>query len=66
MNATEALESFTRLLNEANVAYMIVGSFSSNYHGIPRSTKGADIVLQFDATAWKLLSEKLKRSYSMT
>jgi len=59
MNATEALESFTRLLNEANVAYMIVGSFSSNYHGIPRSTKDADIVLQFDASAWKLLSEKL-------
>ncbi len=59
MTASEALESFTRLLNEANVPYMVVGSFSSNYHGVPRSTKDADIVLQFDVSAWKLLSEQL-------
>ncbi len=59
MNASEAVESFTRLLNDANVPYMVVGSFSSNYHGVPRSTKDADIVLQFDVSAWKLLSENL-------
>src|SRR4051794_10562269 len=28
---------------------MVVGSLSSNYYGIPRSSKDADFVIQFDA-----------------
>lgn len=59
MTSTQAVESFTRFLNEAEIPYMVVGSFSSNYHGIPRSTKDADVVLQFDAAAWRLLSGNL-------
>ena len=35
-------------LNELDVAYMIVGSFSSNAYGIARSTKDVDFVLQID------------------
>lgn len=30
----------------ADVPYMLVGSFSSNYYGIPRSTADADFVVQ--------------------
>jgi len=59
MNSIEAVETFTRFLNEAEIPYMVVGSFSSNYHGIPRSTKDADIVLQFDTGAWRHLSGNL-------
>jgi hypothetical protein len=33
-------------LNACGVAYMLVGSFSTNVYGIPRSTKDADFVLQ--------------------
>ncbi len=33
-------------LNKAGVPFMLVGSFSSNYYGIPRSTKDADFVVQ--------------------
>lgn len=33
-------------LNAAEIPYMLVGSFSSNVYGIPRSTKDADFVLQ--------------------
>lgn len=33
-------------LNTAQIPYMLVGSFSSNVYGIPRSTKDADFVLQ--------------------
>jgi hypothetical protein len=35
-------------LNAAEVPFMLVGGFSSNYHGIPRSTKDADFVVQFN------------------
>jgi len=59
MTSTEAVESFTRFLNEADIPYMVVGSFSATYHGIPRSTKDADVVLQFDAAAWRQLSSNL-------
>jgi hypothetical protein len=33
MTSTQAVEAFTRFLNEAEIPYMVVGSFSSNYHG---------------------------------
>ena len=33
-------------LNASGVNYMLVGSFSTNVYGIPRSTKDADFVLQ--------------------
>lgn len=35
-------------LNASQVAYVLVGSFSTNAYGIPRSTKDADFVLQLD------------------
>jgi hypothetical protein len=59
MKALEALRRFTDLLNREEIPYMVVGSFSSNFHGIPRSTKDADIVLEFDTETWAALSEKL-------
>ena len=36
-------------LSAANVPFMLVGGFSSNFHGIPRSTKDADFVVQLSA-----------------
>lgn len=36
-------------LQAAGVPFLFVGSFSSNYHGIPRSTKDVDIVVQTPA-----------------
>ena len=36
-------------LNEAGVPFMLVGGFSSNYYGVPRSTKDADFVVQLSA-----------------
>jgi hypothetical protein len=33
-------------LEAGGVAYMLSGSFASNYYGIPRSTKDADFVVQ--------------------
>src|SRR5438046_965908 len=36
-------------LGAAGVPFMLVGGFSSNYHGIPRSTKDADFVVKLNA-----------------
>lgn len=36
-------------LQAAGIPYMLVGGFSSNYHGIPRSTQDADFVVQLSA-----------------
>jgi len=36
-------------LGAAGVPFMLVGGFSSNFHGIPRSTKDADFVVQLSA-----------------
>ena len=33
-------------LADCGIAYLLVGSFSSNYYGVPRSTKDADFVVQ--------------------
>ena len=33
-------------LGASGIAYLLVGSFSSNYYGIPRSTKDADFVVE--------------------
>jgi hypothetical protein len=33
-------------LTDCGIAYLLAGSFSSNYYGVPRSTKDADLVVQ--------------------
>jgi hypothetical protein len=40
--------TFVRALSELGVPFMLVGSFSSNAYGIPRSTKDADFVIRTD------------------
>ena len=36
-------------LNVAGIPFMLVGGFSSNFYGIPRSTKDVDFVVQLNA-----------------
>ena len=45
-------------LGAAGVPFILVGGFSSNYHGIPRSTKDADFVVNLSAP----LSEEFART----
>ena len=37
-------------LNREKIPAMLVGSFSSNYYGIPRSTEDVDFVIQIDSS----------------
>ena len=52
MNGTESLLLLIDALDRAGVPYMIVGSYSSNYYGIPRSTKDADLVVHLPSAEW--------------
>lgn len=46
-------------LNASGIAYMTVGSFSTNLYGIYRSTQDADFVIQAGAGAVSDLAQKL-------
>jgi len=59
MTGTDALISLILALAKAEVPYMIVGSYSSNFYGIPRSTMDADLVIRLDHDDWGKLSSLL-------
>jgi len=44
----EAVYALLQILNERDIQYMLVGSFSSNAYGEPRSTKDADFVINIE------------------
>jgi hypothetical protein len=46
VNADEISLRVVEILNARGVPYMLVGSLSTNFHSIVRSTKDADIVVQ--------------------
>lgn len=45
MNLEDAITQVIEALNEIEVSYMLVGSFSSMYYSFPRSTADADFVV---------------------
>ena len=45
MNPQQATVAIIEAIEKAGIPYMVVGSLSSNYYGIARSTKDADLVL---------------------
>ena len=59
MTGSKLLSQFVQFLNKREIPYMVVGSFSSNFFGVPRATKDADIVLRFDENSWNQLAEEL-------
>ena len=48
MTADEALLAVISALEQAGSPYVLVGSLATNFHGIPRSTRDADIVAAMD------------------
>src|SRR5262249_39867376 len=59
MTSEEVTLAVIDALEASGIAYMVVGSFSSNYYGIPRSTKDADFVIQFDGPSFATLTNRL-------
>jgi len=59
MTSEEATKAVIDALEVLGVPYMLVGSFASNFYGIPRATQDADFVLQLKETSVKDIAEQL-------
>lgn len=59
MTGTDSLLKLVAAFEAGGVPYMIVGSYSSNFYGIPRMTKDADLVVHLDAPGWRTLPDLL-------
>ncbi len=59
MTGDAATAAVIDALENAGIAYMVVGSFSTNLYGVPRSTQDADIVVQADAAGIARLRARL-------
>lgn len=59
MTADEAVVAVLDALEATAVPYMIVGSLASNFHGIPRSTRDADFVVEFETGSLQRLGDAL-------
>ena len=55
MTGGDFLKRLATRLREAEIAYMVAGSFASAYHGIPRSTHDIDLVVDVDAASLERL-----------
>lgn len=60
MTAEEFVVRVVDALNALKIPYMLVGSFSSNYYGVPRSSQDADFVVQFGQQGPAALMARLK------
>ena len=49
MTEQELLQDCLRRLSDSGIEYMLVGSMSGNYWGIPRSTHDIDFVIEYEA-----------------
>lgn len=65
MTSQEAVEVVLGALEELGIPYMLVGSFSSNFYGIPRSTKDADFVIQLGDVSLTTLAERLGPEFTL-
>jgi hypothetical protein len=65
MTGDEATLAVIEALEGLGIPYMVVGSFSSNVYGIPRSTQDADFVVQLDAETIPRLSARLGPAFQV-
>lgn len=65
MSEREIALEVIQALESLNVPYMVVGSFSSNIYGVPRSTRDIDIVLESAGVVIKELIQKLGSNYKI-
>jgi hypothetical protein len=65
MTSEEAILTVIGALEALHIPYMLVGSFSSNYYGIGRSTKDADFVLQLGSEPLSHLASQLGETFRL-
>jgi hypothetical protein len=65
MTGEEATVAVIEALKQAQISYMLVGSFSSNFYGIPRGTQDADFVIQLEDQPLATFLDKLGPGFGM-
>lgn len=65
MTGTDSLVELIAVFESAGIPHMIVGSYSSNFYGIPRSTKDADLVVHLPSVEWAKLPAILPAGIEM-
>lgn len=48
MTQEEVVAGVIDALERVGIIYMVAGSFASNFHGVPRMTQDADLVIEVD------------------
>lgn len=59
MSGEDATLAVIDALEAGEIPYLLVGSFSSNYYGVPRSTEDADFVVHLGETRISVLIDRL-------
>lgn len=65
MSPEDAALVFIHALNDLRAHYMLVGSLSSNYYGIPRATKDVDLVLDVAEDMMRPLAAKVVPAFRL-
>lgn len=65
MNSDEATIAVVNALESLNIPYMLVGSFASNFYGVPRATADADFVVQIGAGGLSALMNRVGPSFRL-
>ena len=65
MTSEDATMAVVDALEALHIPYMLVGSFSSNYYGIGRSTKDVDFVIQLGPESLSSLASHLGPAFRL-
>jgi hypothetical protein len=65
MTGDDATLAVVDALEELGIPYMVVGSFSSNVYGVPRSTHDVDFVIQLGNQSIQALADRLGASFRL-
>jgi len=65
MTSEEAILAVVETLEALNIPYILVGSFSTSYYGVPRSTKDADFVIQLETQSVSQIAERLGTAFRL-
>ena len=65
MTTNELVIGVVEALEAERVPYMLVGAYSANVYGVPRSTKDADFVVQLTAEGVKRVVARLGAGYRL-
>lgn len=65
MTGEQAVLAVIEALEDLGIDYMLVGSLSSNFYGIPRSTQDADFVIELKNVTFNALCERLEPPFRL-